>query len=294
MSCREVQDRLDDLLAGTLTAEDRRAVEEHLLECADCRELRVLMEQEPDLLAAEPPAVEPPPGLAASILARTSGAPCARAGNLLCDFVDRSLEAVETELVRLHLQTCQECAALSGALARMSEDLPTLAEVQPDERFVADVLRVTLPFRTRLARRLAVLARAWQRLLERPRIAWEGAYIGTFILVLAFGTPGSPFAGVPKRALEVATINPVEQLKAPVADLESEVASGVQSVFATTGEKVAGARQLASGLAEKSSAVLDGFKQDLGTLWERITSEQETDEDNRSPEDEDRTQGDKA
>ena len=279
MDCRDVQDRLDDLLGGRLTAEERRPVEEHLRRCPDCRGLEALVRRESKL-----PAVEPPPGLAESILASTSGSPCARARELLCDFVDQSLEDVDAELVRLHLEACQECAALSRAVARMTEDLPMLADLEPDARFVDDVLAATLPFRTRLARRLFRLPPGWVRLFQRPRFALEGAYIGTFILVLVFGTPGSPFAGMPRQALEMAKTNPVEKLKGPVTELEAGVSSGVQSARQDLRKKMAGvSRELATGLTSKSSNALESVKEYFGTLWERLTSEQETDDDKPSP-----------
>ena len=39
------------------------------------------------------------------------------------------------------------------------------------------------------SRFLERFAEAWRHLLDRPRIAWEGAYLGTFVLALAFLIP---------------------------------------------------------------------------------------------------------
>lgn len=68
MTCDAVRDLLSELLDGELSAADRARVEAHLSGCADCRELRDLMAENRDALAAFPE-VEPPPALRARLAA---------------------------------------------------------------------------------------------------------------------------------------------------------------------------------------------------------------------------------
>jgi hypothetical protein len=114
----------------------------------------------------------------------------------------------------------------------MSADLPLLAELEPGPEFTASVMAATRPLR-----RASIgvrIAETWQRLIERPRFASEGAYVGAFVLLVLFGAPGSPFAGVPGRALAVASINPVEEMREPAAMIEEAVTTEVSAAWSTT------------------------------------------------------------
>ena len=257
MDCRGFLDRLEDFLEGKLTGAERRAAERHLGGCPSCREFEGLTH--PEL-----PLGEPPGNLAGSIFELTSGSPCTRAEGLLCDHVDGRTQPVDAELMRLHLDRCADCAALTRVLARMSEELPSLAEIAPDPAFVNDVLRATLPAHTRWTRRLVRWSEAWRQVLQRPRIAWEGAYLGTFVLAVIFWVPGSPLAAVPQKALELARTNPAEELKVPVAEIETRISNGLQDAWRVTVRKAGGA--------------FERIKTDLGTVWDRLASEKETDE----------------
>jgi len=115
------------------------------------------------------------PELTRAILARTSGAPCLRLQGLACDFVDGTLEPGQASLVRLHLGHCGTCAALVEALAGLQTDLPAMAEVNPGPWFTQAVLRAT---RHQPIRQSADLQGLWWRLMHRPRIALETAYLG--------------------------------------------------------------------------------------------------------------------
>jgi hypothetical protein len=274
MNCDTFIDRLGDLLEGRLSADECRAASEHLRGCARCRELHMLAHEGPGDLA-----IEPPPGLTEAILERTSGSTCDAARGQICDHVDRVLKPVDAELVQMHIEGCADCAALARVLACLSEDLPALAELQPDDRFVSDVLARTLPRRRRLARRVAGLAVGWQGLLERPRIAWEGAYIGTIILMLIFGTPNSPLAGVPERVLELARDNPIAEMKEPLAELRPRATSAVRSWWRDASERVVDdSRALAADLTELASARVEIIKTELGTIWDRLESEESKDD----------------
>lgn len=150
--------------------------------------------------------------LTQSILRRTSGSPCRRAEALLCDHIDGTLEDLDARLVQGHLDHCAGCRELSATMVEMLPTLAEMAEIEPAEDFVEGVLAATLPWPARLRRRFRLLGEEWVRLLRRPRIAWEGAYVGTMLLLLVFGTPLSPFSNVPSQALDLARENPVRSL----------------------------------------------------------------------------------
>ncbi len=133
------------------------------------------MDQSPRRLT--PPT--PPPDLTRAILARTSGDPCRRLEALACDFVDDSLDAAQARLVRLHLDHCEACSALVGALATLRATLPTLAQADPGPWFTQAVLRATRQYRPQeIAPPDPSLRDLWRRLMHRPRIALEAAYLG--------------------------------------------------------------------------------------------------------------------
>lgn len=179
---------------------------------------------------------EPPGDLTGAILRATSGPACGSARELVCDWVDGTLQEVDRELVAMHAAACPACAALAGVLRAMSADLPLLAERDPGPAFTASVLAATAA-----GRRLPLTARlaaAWQGLVQRPRFAWEGAYIGAFIMVLLFGGSTSPLAGIPQRALALASLNPVEEIREPVSRLEESVSGEVTEAWSTARGRV--------------------------------------------------------
>ena len=94
----------------------------------------------------------PPEDLVDSVLRRTSGPPCTRACELLCDLVDAALEEPDAELVRMHLLACEECGSTARALGGLRHDLPAMQGIEPDRAFVDDVLaRTSRSLRRRLA-----------------------------------------------------------------------------------------------------------------------------------------------
>jgi predicted anti-sigma-YlaC factor YlaD len=251
MDCKRFSDLLEELLAERLTDDLRREALEHAEQCGSCRAT-----------------LEPPSDLVSAILDKTSGSTCDGARELLCEYVDEQLEPTDEELAGMHLEGCADCAALSRTIAQLSTDLPLLAEMQPDAGFVADVMARTIE--AGWSRRVE---RYWRNLLARPRIAWEGAYVGAFIFALIFITPGSPLASVPKTALGLATVNPVVELAAPVVKLQDRVSSEASSAWSRIGDHALDAWN-------HMTAAADIFKQELGTIIDRFASEQETEEEN--------------
>jgi predicted anti-sigma-YlaC factor YlaD len=310
MDCRSFLDRLEALLDETLGGDARRAVEEHLRECADCRQLLELARSEPDGAAVEPPA-----DLAGSILERTSGPACNGARDRLCDYVDGALPEIDAELVRLHLDGCESCEGLALALTSLTAELPAMAEIEPDAAFVDDVLARTVPWRKRLARRLEKLSAVrelWPRVVNRPRFALEAAYVGTMVVVLIFG-PNLPLAGVPRRAIDLVRARPLVEsgeARGRIAEVEDRVVSGTRTLWeATGGEVAASSRTVAADLTQRYErtrparydlrlradelvdaaldvdpravgTVIRGIGSDLGTLWKHLASNESEETDN--------------
>ncbi len=288
MDCRILLERLDDLIGGRMSPDERRAAEQHLEQCDECRDLSAISGK------LEGMTIEPPPGLLESVLKRTTGETCGSARGRLCDHIDGLLPQVDDELVRLHLNGCNECTRLAGALARMSEDLPALAELQPDDRFVGDVLARTVARRKRATRWVAQIAQGWRQLVQRPRFAWEGAYIGLIFLTLIFGIPSSPLAGVPQRALDMVRTNPMDQLAGPIGQYAPRIRITVRSSWQTSRNQVAGAtRGFAEDVSRRSSSTLNTISTELGTIWDRLTSEETTNDTNEQADDAGLNQGEK-
>ncbi len=230
MACARFEARLAAFVDGTFSSDDRRSAEEHLARCPRCRELLAVLRSEP----AAP--VDAPDGLVATILEHTSGSTCGPARQRLVDYVDGALRGLDHELVHDHVEHCPDCAATAVALARLVNELPAFAELEPPAELVANVLAVTRPrvawWRSHVAalprvERLLEQAPArierlleqahprFERLLVRPRIAWEAGYIGAVVLWLVFGVSWSPLRAAPVEAL--AALSSVQQ--GPVARL---------------------------------------------------------------------------
>ncbi|MBW2278169.1 MAG: zf-HC2 domain-containing protein, partial [Deltaproteobacteria bacterium] len=192
--CRSFEDLLEAYLDGALTGGDALAAQEHLRTCGDCLDLA--------RIAGGP--VESIPDLTARVLERTSGSSCDSAQQGLCDYVDGQAAAVDAELIRMHLSSCEDCAALSVVITELATDLPLLARIDPGEQFTAEVLARTTPTRDRSPRWVEQLAQGWDRLIRRPRFAFEGAYVMTVLLLVTLGVPGALLAEAPGKMVQTA------------------------------------------------------------------------------------------
>ena len=117
----------------------------------------------------------PPPDLTAAILARTSGVACPRLRSVACEYVDGELDVADARLVEGHAAHCPGCRGLLETLRGAHLALPALAELDPG------------PFLATRVRQACQRARSpgpWARLLERPRLALEGALLGATLLTL--------------------------------------------------------------------------------------------------------------
>ena len=285
MNCQSFIDHLDDFLDGRLGDASRRAARAHLRRCERCRELAAVFEEQDEHLS-------PPPDLAGAILRRTSGSTCATARERICEQVDGLLDDIDDELVRSHVSRCTECSALAAAVAQLRADLPTLAEMDPDEAFVDAVLARTVGRKRRVKRWANQAAERWAALLQRPRLAWEGAYVAAIALALLFLTPWSPLSGSAQRVAELIRGGTDSTITKPVGGLGERIASGVPVAWqASGGRMIATLRGVPQNIDRVSRDARAGIEHGLGTLTGRDTSEQENNATERSPGD-DRTEGD--
>ncbi|HEX9008758.1 MAG TPA: zf-HC2 domain-containing protein, partial [Holophagaceae bacterium] len=170
-----------------------------------------------------------PEALTQAILARTSGAPCRRARALACDFVDGGLDGAQADLLRGHLAHCTACSALVRILAESGKLLPALAEADPGPWFTQRVLRSTS---RRPAARGTDARTAWRRLLHRPRIALEAAYLGAVAGMMGLYAPVPWHRLVPPAQVWTAPLQgPAQRLTRVVVRTERHTAAALRRTF---------------------------------------------------------------
>ena len=251
MNCERFADRLDDYLDGQLSEVEQRAAAAHEAACTACAALAASLRETlaalgPDLALLAGAA----PDLAPDIVARTSGAACGRVQMLLPGLVDGMLAASDADLVQVHLAHCARCLTLQRALVWLGSELPQLALVEPALDLTDEIVASTSGLRARqVARRRAV--QEWlQRLVARPRFAWEAAYVATVLLALLFGSSLSPLKEVPSRALAMIQVDPrpaATTAATQLRDLHGDIGAAGSRVWDGTAGRVAGAGREASG-----------------------------------------------
>jgi hypothetical protein len=130
---------------------------------------------------------------------------------------------------------------MAGALERLQRELPAMAEMEPDAGFVGDVLAATVGAATpapHLVTRPEFDWREWvqslplaarvsaffESLAQRPRLAFEGAFVGCLAFVLVLGLPSAGVAELPSRLI------------AEVPQVRLEVQSAVAENFGRAAE----------------------------------------------------------
>jgi hypothetical protein len=165
--------------------------------------------------------------VAAPVMAATGGTPCDRARALLASSRDAALNATDADLLAGHAARCTECRMFAATLAAVTDALPTLAEWDPGPGFAAAVLA-----RTSLRQADPSWGdrwrAAWQRLVQRPRFAWEAAYVVTLCWLLIFGHPINALDWTTARVSAVAR----ETVPARVRVVQTRVVSWRERVSA--------------------------------------------------------------
>ena len=236
------------------------------------------------------PAVAAPSGLAESILARTSGSPCALARARLGDVVDLARDDLvaapvhpadhemdqETDeiglvLVQAHVRDCRDCAALSRALVQLCDDLPTFAELAPDPSLVQHVLSRTIPAPVHGASVWERLQDAGRRCFARPRIAWEAGYVATLVEWLFFGASWSPLRAMPAQALTLIQQRASTQSAGAGAIAALNRRVSLLSERALGDERATDGLGFLDGLSAYSREVVAAAP-DLGEHWQRFAA----------------------
>jgi predicted anti-sigma-YlaC factor YlaD len=164
--------------------------------------------------------------LTASVLAQTTGPACERARLLLASAPDDELAPDDRLLVGGHLERCADCRAFAAVWDSVAAALPSLAVLDPDAAFVDDVL-------ARTSRRPSWrwwaddLRAAWLRVVERPRFAWEAAYVCTLCWLLVFGNPIAAFDWTTARVGAVAREAVIKSGQIPEIGAISEIRKAV-------------------------------------------------------------------
>jgi predicted anti-sigma-YlaC factor YlaD len=293
MNCEIVQARLQDFQDGKLSGVERRELEAHLDGCGECAALAALMRLDAPAEAAL--------DLVAPVLERTSGSACSRAREILCDFIDRSLGGVDVELLRQHVDGCGACAALAAALERLGEDLPAMARLEPAAGFVERVLAATLPRPGRWAKLTDRWARGWAALIARPRIAWEGGYVGAVGVWLVVSIFGAPFQASTALPSAESSVQMVEEVTSHVArfgrrtwdvtggrgvDTWTGLRTDVRERYRRTEGALGDLRQDGERLKDAlfrfdlrgSGRAWTELTNDARSVWERFSTDQETPE----------------
>lgn len=146
------------------------------------------------------------PGLTQAILARTSGSPCRRLEALACDLADNLLDPAQTHLANGHLEHCPACRALVASLRELAATLPTLALLDPGPAFTTAVLQATVPASP------PSFHAAWLRLMRRPRICLEAAYLGAVAGFIGLHAPLPTVRLMADSALVARLGNPVQRM----------------------------------------------------------------------------------
>ena len=264
MSCGWFDERLDELLAGGLPADEQARAAAHAADCSRCGEVYALLSEASGRRPAEAPG-----DLADAVLSRTSGRPCERARASLGDLLDGAIGPVDRRLVEAHLGHCADCATLAAAAARLGAELPAFAELPPPPDFADGVLART---RGRTGRRAAAGGR-WQeavrRLFARPRIAWEAGYVAALLFWLVFGASWSPLR---TTAVEARVL--LQQGVSVARGAGADSVASVNRAIAAVSERTVRAAHDVSGAAGRFAAPwyrrVAAAAPDLGRHWRQF------------------------
>jgi hypothetical protein len=203
VNCELFAKILADFQEGKLRFGEQSAAEAHLKGCDSCRRLLAIARGKLSVLPEEISRE-----LALSIIEHTSGPACPRVEECLCSYVDGELSSEVSQLVSSHLDSCPACRTLADRLGIMAEELPQMAEIEPEAEFTQKVLGATSrwrPFRPSLRTRFLTW---WNRVIQRPRFSYEAAYVGTLVLVFAFGNPVPPLRSITLEIVDPSSFQP--------------------------------------------------------------------------------------
>jgi len=173
-----------------------------------------------------------------AVLARTSGSACRRAELLMAGQPEQPLSAAASALLAEHVAHCDACRAFEAVVRDARTALASMREIAPGQAFVAGVLQRTSekqawatgrgwlgwPSAWELVAGWQVTARAvGQRLLARPRLSLELAYVATVVVVVMVGNPALIAEKLGARALAShAGVTAADASRRPATDQERQ------------------------------------------------------------------------
>jgi hypothetical protein len=221
MNCRKFESQLESFLTGRLPPGSMKECRAHLESCDTCRELLDLAS-----LESAPSGPVRTEELLQAVLKKTSGQSCAHSHEWLADYVDGALAATSRKLMEQHLENCRSCRQICRIMGELKETLPGLAQIDPGDGFTLECMD---SFR-RLQNQRFMARGIWERLLVRPRLAMESAYVLTLLLFVLIKL----FAYVP----EASRVEAVYALHANAAQVTVSVADTVRNHFNQWGQSL--------------------------------------------------------
>jgi hypothetical protein len=186
MNCKEFRGNLSAFSSEQLDNASRVECETHITTCAECLDLW-LSNCPSEFRLANNPDKE----LVNSILQATNSNTCSEAGDLLVDYIDKALDLSTSEILSGHLANCSSCNKTAMALRQLKYDLPHIALREPPADLLEAVLRQTLPWPTRLIRKISTANFNFSNLIYRPRFSLEASFLGTILWLAVFGLPNN-------------------------------------------------------------------------------------------------------
>jgi hypothetical protein len=194
----------------------------------------------------------------------------------LCDRIDGKLDAIASDLLGGHLETCAVCAALERSLTALAAELPRFAEIDPGPFFAPRVLAAIAAEDAASRTALGTAAAWWRRAARRPRLPLEIAYSVTLLATVFFGSPGQSLQRVSEQALEVARMAPVaSELPEPIL----AVVRRVESLSFDAASAIRSSRTIAPILARRGKVILllatEGDVVGISQEWDALENDVE-------------------
>lgn len=189
MNCGKFESQMELFLAEKLPPASMRECREHVDSCLACRDLLDLAKREP--IHIESAQTEE---LIQAVLDKTSGKSCGYSHKLLPDYIDGAMSTASNELIESHLKNCRSCRQMHQTLKELMEELPALAQIDPGSSFTRECMHAFREVQDQRSQSWIRPGRIWSRLVARPRLAWESAYVLT-LLLFVFLKLGTFFPG---------------------------------------------------------------------------------------------------
>lgn len=195
MLCADFEQRLTEYVEGALPAAESRAVAEHAMRCPVCHELLGEVKNTIAACRTSEPAVAARADLESRILMETTpgaGMTCVEFQDLLTDYLDGFLPAIQYHRWERHAAICEDCTELPGQVVRaigacytyITEEQPVPAGLH--ERILEATIGTVEAERVRppLGARLIADLRMWLDSIFSPQLATVATMLLVAVLVL--------------------------------------------------------------------------------------------------------------